>query len=38
MGHVQDVTRQFIAFAREKAGEDEVGRSGGAIPGISEFV
>jgi hypothetical protein len=24
------MARQFIAFAREKVGEDEVGRSGGA--------
>src|SRR6202034_3505038 len=26
MGQVQGVTRQFIAFAREKVGEDEVGQ------------
>ena len=25
MGQVQDVTRQFIAYAREKVGEDEIG-------------
>jgi len=38
MGQVQDVTRQFIAFAREKVGEDEVGQIVGAIPGLSQFV
>jgi len=38
MGQVQDVTRQFIAFAREKVGEDVVGEIVGAIPGLSQFV
>jgi hypothetical protein len=38
MGQVQDLTRQFIAFAREKVGEDEVGAIVGAIPGLSQFV
>jgi hypothetical protein len=38
MGQVQDVTRQFIAFAREKVGEDAVGEIVGAIPGLSQFV
>ncbi len=38
MGQVQDVTRQFIAFAREKVGEDEVGQIVGAIPGLSQFI
>jgi hypothetical protein len=38
MGQVQDVTRQFIAFAREKVGEDAVGELVAAIPGLSQFV
>ncbi len=38
MGQVQAVTREFIAFAREKAGEDNVGAVVGAIPGLSQFV
>jgi hypothetical protein len=38
MSQVQDVTREFIAFAREKVGEDEVGEIVGSIPGLSQFV
>ena len=38
MGQVQDVTRQFIAFARGKIGEDAVGEIVGAVPGLSQFV
>ncbi len=38
MGQVQGVTRSFIAFAREKAGEDAVGEIVAAIPGLSQFV
>ncbi len=38
MGQVQDITRQFIAFAREKVGEDEVGEIVAAIPGLAQFV
>ena len=38
MGQVQGVTRQFIAFAREKVGEDAVGEIVGAIPGLSQFI
>jgi hypothetical protein len=38
MGQVQDVTREFIAFARQKVGEDAVGEIVGAIPGLSQFV
>lgn len=37
-GQVQGVTRQFIAYAREKVGEDAVGEIVGAIPGLSQFV
>ena len=38
MGQVQDVTREFIGFAREKVGEDAVGEIVGSIPGLSQFV
>jgi hypothetical protein len=38
MEQIQGVTRQTIAFAREKAGEDVVGEIVGAIPGLSQFV
>jgi hypothetical protein len=38
MGQVQSVTRSFIAFAREKVGEDAVGEIVAAIPGLSQFV
>jgi len=38
IGQVQGVTRQFIAFAREKVGEDAVGEIVAAIPGLSQFV
>src|SRR5262245_66136088 len=34
MGEVQAVTRETIAYAREKAGEDAVGEIVGAIPGL----
>jgi hypothetical protein len=38
MSQVQSVTREVITFAREKLGEDEVGRIVGAIPGLSAFI
>ncbi len=38
MGQVQGVTREVIAYAREKAGEDTIGEIVGAIPGLSQFV
>jgi len=38
MGQVQAVTREVIAYAREKAGEDTVGTVVGAIPGLDQFV
>jgi hypothetical protein len=38
MGQVQGLTSQFIAFAREKVGEDAVGEIVGAVPGLSQFV
>jgi hypothetical protein len=38
MGQVQAVTRETIAYAREKAGEDAVGEIVGAVPGLGQFV
>jgi hypothetical protein len=38
MGQVQSVTRELVAYAREKAGEDTVGEVVGAIPGLGQFV
>ena len=38
MGQVQSFTRDFVAQAREIAGEDAVGEIVGAIPGLSQFV
>ena len=38
MGQIQGITRETIAYAREKAGEDVVGDIVAAIPGLSQFV
>jgi hypothetical protein len=38
MGEVQSVARILLAYAREKAGEDNVGEVVAAIPGLSQFV
>ena len=38
MGQVQGVTKEVIAYSREKAGEDAVGEIVGAIPGLGQFV
>jgi len=38
MGEIQSVTRELIAYTREKAGEDAVGEIVGAIPGLSQFL
>jgi hypothetical protein len=38
MGQVQAVTRELIAYSREKLGEDAVGEIVGAIPGLGQFV
>jgi hypothetical protein len=38
MEQAQDTTRQFVAYARGKAGEAEIGELVGAIPGLSQFV
>lgn len=38
MDQVQGMTRETIAYAREKAGEDTVGEIVGAIPGLGQFI
>lgn len=38
MGQVQGVTRETIAYAREKAGDDAIGEIVGAIPGLGQFI
>jgi hypothetical protein len=38
MGQVQAVTKEVIAYTREKAGEDAIGEVVGAIPGLNQFV
>lgn len=38
MGQVQGVTKEVIAYSREKAGENAIGEIVGAIPGLSQFV
>jgi hypothetical protein len=38
MDQVQAVTRETIAFVREKAGEDAIGEIVGAIPGLAQFI
>src|SRR6185436_6098821 len=38
MDQMQGVTREIIAYAREKAGEDTVGEIVGSIPGLGQYV
>jgi hypothetical protein len=38
MSEIQGVTRELIAYAREKAGEDALSGIVDAIPGLSQFV
>ena len=38
MGQVQSVTKEVIAYAREKAGDEAIGEIVGAIPGLSQFI
>src|ERR1700755_1357018 len=38
MDQMQGVTREVIAYAREKLGEDAVGEIVGSIPGLGQFV
>ena len=38
MGQIQGVTKETVAFAREKAGADIVNDIVGSIPGLGQFV
>jgi hypothetical protein len=38
MGQVQSVSREFMAYAREKVGDDTVNAAVAAIPGLAQFV
>jgi hypothetical protein len=38
MDQMQSVTREIIAYSREKLGEDAVGEIVGAIPGLGQFI
>lgn len=38
MPQVQGVTREVIAYAREKVGDEALGKIVGAIPGLSQFI
>jgi hypothetical protein len=38
MTEMQSVTREIIAYSREKVGEDAVGEIVGSVPGLSQFV
>ena len=38
MDEMQGVTRELLAYSREKAGEDTVGEIVGSIPGLGQFI
>jgi hypothetical protein len=38
MGEIQGVTHELIAFAREKAGDEDLNGIVDAIPGLSQFI
>jgi hypothetical protein len=38
MGEIQGVTRELIAYARDKAGDRDVNAIIEAIPGLSQFI
>jgi len=38
MAQVQSVTKEIIAYTREKAGDEAIGEIVAAIPGLSQFV
>ncbi|HLK80375.1 MAG TPA: DUF2267 domain-containing protein [Xanthobacteraceae bacterium] len=38
MGEIQGVTRELIAYARDKAGDQDVNAIVNAIPGLSQFI
>ena len=37
-GEIQGVTRELIAYAREKAGDDAVNAIVATVPGLSQFI
>ena len=38
MDQVQDVSKEVLAYARENAGEERVGKVISGIPGLSQFI
>ena len=38
MGEMQSIGQEIFAYAREKAGEDVVGKVAAGIPGLSQFI
>jgi hypothetical protein len=38
MGEIQGVTQELIAYAREKAGDEDLNGIVDAIPGLSQFI
>jgi hypothetical protein len=38
MGDIQGVTRELIAYAREKVGDEAVDEIVAAVPGLSQFI
>lgn len=38
MGQVSSVTKEIMAYGREKLGEDAIGEIVGSIPGLSQFA
>jgi|EndMetStandDraft_8_1072994.scaffolds.fasta_scaffold413442_2 hypothetical protein len=38
MGQVQSVTKELVAYAREKLGDEAVNDLVGSVPGLSSFV
>ncbi|HVY59276.1 MAG TPA: DUF2267 domain-containing protein [Xanthobacteraceae bacterium] len=38
MGEIQAVTREVIAYARAKVGDEAVGEIVGAVPGLSQYI
>jgi hypothetical protein len=38
MGQIQPVVREFVAYARENGGAEEIDEIIGSIPGASQFI
>jgi hypothetical protein len=38
MGQMQTIGRQVFAYARERAGDEAVGKVAAAIPGVTQFL